>query len=97
MQKDYYVYIITNHTNTTLYIGVTNDIARRMYEHKNKLMGGFSAKYNLCKLVYYEHTEDVYSAINREKQLKRWHREWKINLIKENNPDFNDLSADFIL
>ena len=95
MQKDYYVYIITNHSNTTLYIGVTNNIERRMYEHKNKLLGGFSSKYNLNKLVYYENTGDVYSAINREKQLKRWHREWKINLIKENNPNFDDLSANF--
>jgi len=66
-----------------------------MYEHKNKLLGGFSSKYNLNKLVYYENTGDVYSAINREKQLKRWHREWKINLIKENNPNFDDLSANF--
>ncbi len=92
MNKQYYVYILTNYNETTFYIGVTNDLQRRIYEHKNKLLEGFSAKYNLQKLVYFEITEDVESAIKREKQLKNWHREWKINLIKENNPSFEDLS-----
>ncbi len=95
MLKSYYVYILTNKINTVLYIGVTNDLQRRVYEHKNKLVEGFSAKYNLSKLVYFEETGSIESAINREKQLKRWHRDWKINLIKENNPEFYDLSDDW--
>ena len=95
MLKSYYVYILTNKTNNVLYIGVTNDLERRVYEHKNKLVEGFTAKYNLSKLVYFEETESIESAILREKQLKRWHRDWKINLIKENNPEFNDLSKNW--
>lgn len=91
MSKSYYVYIITNFTNTTLYIGVTNNLARRIYEHKNKLIKGFSSKYNLGKLVYYEETNDIKCALAREKQLKNWHRDWKMNLIKSKNPDFIDL------
>ncbi|HEC97809.1 MAG TPA: GIY-YIG nuclease family protein [Nitrospirae bacterium] len=74
--KQYYVYIITNKSNKVLYIGITNNLRRRMYEHKNKLAEGFSMKYNLDKLVYYEMTEDVQSALTREKQLKNWHRKW---------------------
>jgi putative endonuclease len=69
-----------------LYIGVTNNLERRMYEHKNKMVNGFTKKYYLTKLVYFEATTDVKSAIGREKQLKNWHREWKINLIREFNP-----------
>lgn len=83
MNKQYYVYILTNYNETTFYIGVTNDIKRRMYEHKNKLLDGFSNNYNLNKLVYVETTESIEDAIKREKQLKRWHRDWKINLIKK--------------
>ncbi len=75
-----------------LYIGMTNNLQRRIYEHKNKLVDGFSKKYNLTKLVYYESTVDVASAIKREKQLKNWHRDWKINLIEENNVEWKDLS-----
>ena len=74
-----------------LYIGVTNDLVRRTYEHKNKMIDGFTKKYNLTKLVYYEATTDVRSAIEREKQLKNWHRDWKMNLIKDFNPDWKDL------
>jgi len=83
MKKDrqYYVYILTNKSNKVIYIGVTNDLERRMFEHKNKLVEGFTKRYNLMKLVFYEVTEDVESAISREKQLKNWHRDWKINLI----------------
>lgn len=92
MNKQYYVYILTNYNETTFYIGVTNDIKRRMYEHKNKLLDGFSNNYNLNKLVYVETTESIEDAIKREKQLKRWHRDWKINLIKKTNPEFIDLS-----
>lgn len=88
------VYILTNYLNTTLYIGVTNNLLRRIYEHKTKQNEGFSSKYNLNKLVYFEITESIEEALNREKQLKNWKREWKITLIKENNPEFKDLSYD---
>ena len=90
--NEYYVYIITNKRNTVLYVGVTNDLKRRMYEHKNKLIEGFSKKYNLSKLVYFEQTNDIYTAINREKQLKKWRREKKEWLINQMNPQWDDLS-----
>ena len=92
---DYYVYILSNITNTTLYIGVTNDLKRRLYEHKNKLLPGFTEKYNVNKLVYFEKTTDVKSAIQREKNLKKWNRSWKIDLIKKFNPGFKDLSEEW--
>ena len=84
----YYVYILSNYTNSTLYICVTNDLKRRIYEHKNKLISGFSSKYNVNKLVYFEETTDIKSAIQREKNLKKWKREWKDELIKKNNQAF---------
>ena len=90
--KRYYVYIITNKNNIVLYIGVTDNIIRLIYEHRKKLVRGFSQKYNLNKLIYFEETNDVTVAIKREKQLKIWHRNWKLNLIKNINPDFKDLS-----
>ena len=93
--KQYYIYILTNKTNKVLYIGITNDLIRRIYEHKNKMIGGFTSKYNLVKLVYCETTNDVNAALNREKQLKNWHRDWKINLINQVNPDWKDLSEEF--
>jgi len=83
--------------NTAIYIGVTDDLSRRLYEHKKHLVEGFTAKYNVTKLVYYEITNDVNSAIAREKQLKNWHREWKLNLIREKNPYLKDLSDDLEL
>ena len=92
MENKYYVYIITNRRNNVLYIGVTNNLKRRNYEHREKLISGFSKRYNLKKLVYYESTRDVKTAILREKQLKNWHREWKIRLITEFNPMWKDLS-----
>ena len=92
--KQYYVYILTNKSNEVLYIGVTNDLIRRIFEHKNKLVKGFTEKYNLTKLVYYETTNEIESAIMREKQLKNWHRQWKINLITEFNSRWEDLSDD---
>ena len=95
MNKTYAVYILTNYEETTFYVGVTGNLEKRIWEHKNKVFEGFSKKYNLNKLVYYELTENVDAALNREKQLKRWHRDWKINLIKQMNPEFNDLSADW--
>ncbi len=92
--KEYYVYIITNRVKT-LYIGVTNNLVRRMYEHKKGMIEGFSKRYNLTKLVYYEIYTNVQEAIRREKQLKNWHREWKINLIESLNPGWDDLSKDW--
>ena len=90
--QEYYVYILTNYTDSTLYIGVTNDLRRRLYEHKTKQLPGFINKYNLTKLVYFEKTTDIKSAIQREKNLKKWNRAWKIDLIKKFNPTFEDLS-----
>ncbi len=91
MSKKGYVYILSNNTNNVLYIGVTNDLIRRIYEHKEKIIAGFTQKYNVNKLIYFEIYEDIEQAIIREKQLKNWHRAWKIKLIKEHNPEFNDL------
>lgn len=96
MENNYAVYIMTNYSETTFYIGVTNNLKKRVFEHKNKVVDGFTKKYNINKLVYYELTNSIETAINREKQLKRWHRQWKINLIKEKNPNFNDLSLEWI-
>lgn len=87
----YWLYILTNKLNTTFYIGVTNNLSRRIYEHRNGLVEGFSKNYKLKKLIYFESFPDPINAIRREKQLKNWHRNWKINLIKETNPDFHDL------
>jgi putative endonuclease len=92
--RQYYVYILTNKANKVLYIGVTNDLNRRIFEHKNKLVDGFTKKYNLTKLIYFEATGDIQSAIEREKQLKNLHRDWKINLINGSNPIWKDLSED---
>ncbi len=89
--KNYYVYMMTNKYNTTLYVGVTNDLIRRVYEHKNKLVDGFTKKYNLNKLVYYELTESVESAILREKQIKKYSRAKKEQLIFTSNPEHMDL------
>ena len=94
--KSYFVYIITNYKKTTLYIGVTNDLIRRMYEHGNGLVRGFSKKYQLKYLVYFEETGDVMSAIHREKQLKKWNRAWKEELINEFNPEWKDLSEEWL-
>jgi putative endonuclease len=93
--RQYYVYVLTNKSNKVIYIGVTNNLERRMFEHKNKLVEGFTKRYNLTKLVYYEVTEDVESAIKREKQLKNWHRDWKISLVNQLNPEWEDLSQRF--
>ena len=92
MNKNYYVYIMTNCKNTVLYIGVTNNLERRVYEHKNKLVEGFSKRYNLNKLVYFECSQDIIVAIEREKQLKGWIRSKKISLIESVNPNWNDLA-----
>lgn len=94
MSRTYFVYILTNWDNSVLYIGVTNDLTRRIYEHQNKLIDGFSKKYNLTKLIYFETTENIEAAILREKQLKNWRREKKEFLIKAMNPEWRDLSTD---
>lgn len=91
----YYVYILTNKNNTVLYIGMTNNLIRRLYEHKNKIIKGFTARYNIDKLVYYEITNDVEEAIVREKILKKWNRRKKENLINISNPNWEDLSVSF--
>ncbi len=92
--RQYFVYIMTNRYHTVFYTGATNDLYRRILEHKKKRIRGFTARYNIVKLVYYEATDDVYAAIAREKQLKNWHRKWKMNLIRANNPMFADLSRE---
>lgn len=93
---NYYVYIVCSQKNGTLYIGVTNDITRRIYEHKNKMVSGFTEKYGIDKLVYMETYTDIKEAIQREKRLKKWNRAWKIRLIKETNPEWKDLSECFV-
>ena len=94
MSKRGYVYILTNNHNTTLYTGVTNDLMRRTAEHKLHINKCFTSKYKTEKLVYYEIIEGFYKAIQREKQLKNWHREWKEALINDFNPEWKDLSED---
>ncbi|MEO6523975.1 MAG: GIY-YIG nuclease family protein [Mucilaginibacter sp.] len=89
--KQAYVYIMTNQYRTTFYIGVTNDIAVRVWQHLNEGGSKFVKRYHCFDLVYYEHHMRVTDAIDREKQLKNWHRDWKINLIKTTNPDMRDL------
>jgi putative endonuclease len=91
MEKGGYVYIATNRSGT-LYIGVTNNLQRRMWEHKQKIGSKFAAKYNITRLVYFEQSADIRDAIAREKQLKRWRREKKLWLIERDNSEWNDLS-----
>jgi len=85
------VYILASKRNGTLYIGVTSDLAQRIWQHKNDVFEGFTKKYGVHLLVYFEQHEDMENAIIREKRLKKWNREWKIRLIEENNPNWNDL------
>ena len=92
--KRYYVYIMTN-GKRTLYVGVTNNLVRRVYEHKYKLVEGFTEKYNLIYLAYYDETTDVMSAIEREKQIKGWRRSKKIELVESVNPKWKDLAMDW--
>ncbi len=91
----YYVYILASKRNGTLYIGVTNDLQRRLYEHKAGLIDGFTKKYGVDMLVHFEETNDIHVAIQREKQLKKWNRAWKIRLIEETNPGWKDLSLEW--
>ena len=91
----YYVYMMTNWNNKVLYTGITSDLERRVYEHKNKLVAGFTQKYNVTKLVYYAETTDVMAAIEREKQIKGWTRQKKNELVETMNPEWEDLSSIF--
>jgi putative endonuclease len=88
--KQHFVYILASNRNGTIYIGVTSDLIRRVYEHKNNLIPGFTAKYNVHHLVYYELYDNIETAIRREKQIKKWNRRWKLNLIEAENPSWND-------
>jgi putative endonuclease len=90
--KTYFVYILGSQKNGTLYIGVTSDLPRRIYEHQNKITKGFTSKYNVVYLVHVEQFDDICNAIAREKLLKQWNRQWKIDLIESKNPMWDDLS-----
>ena len=95
--KQYYVYIITNKFNSTLYTGITSDLVKRIYEHKYGVIDSFASKYKLAKLVYYETHEEINEAIKKEKQLKRWHKEWKVELIEKANSHWDDLYYEIVL
>jgi putative endonuclease len=94
--KDYYVYILASKRNGTLYIGVTNDLVRRVYEHRQELVPGFTKTYHIHMLVYYEQGGEIDSVIKREKQLKSWNRKWKLALIEKENPEWKDLWYEII-
>jgi putative endonuclease len=87
----YYVYILASRKDGAIYVGITNDIVRRVYEHRTKVIQGFTSKYNITRLVWFEIYEDPISAISREKELKKWKRVWKVQLIEAQNPQWNDL------
>ena len=93
--KQYYIYILASKRSGTLYIGATSNLIKRVWQHKNKLINGFTKKYNIDKLVYFEITDDIRSAILREKRIKKWNRQWKIELIKKNNLEWKDLYESF--
>ncbi len=93
---DYFVYILASARNGTLYVGVTSDLIRRVWQHKEKCVSGFTSQYNVNLLVYYEVHDSVEVAIKREKQLKAWRRKWKMDLIEEKNPNWNDLYQEII-
>lgn len=95
MSRQYYTYIMANKWNTVMYIGITSNLEGRVYQHKIKEMKGFTSRYNVNKLVYYEEYGDVYEAIAREKQLKNWKRQWKVGLIQRENPEYIDLAYDW--
>jgi putative endonuclease len=96
MARLYYVYMMASKKDGVIYIGVTNDLVRRVYEHRNNLIDGFTKKYFVHRLVYYEQTTDIRCAIEREKSLKAWKRAWKVNLIESVNPDWTDLYNDLV-
>ena len=94
MEKAFYVYLLASQQNGTLYTGVTSDLVKRVWEHREEVVEGFTSKYGVKDLVWFEVHDNALSAITREKQLKKWNREWKINLIQQENPTWRDLYAD---
>jgi putative endonuclease len=96
MRRQYFVYILTNQAYGTLYVGVTNDLVGRIWEHRCKAVKGFTQEHGLDRLVWYEIHEDPYEAITREKRIKKWNRDWKVNLIQRMNPGWNDLYEAFM-
>lgn len=96
MKENFYVYILASKKNGTLYVGVTSDPIKRLYEHKQNLVPGFTSKYQVHDLVFYEMHTNAESALQRERQIKKWNRPWKINLIEKSNPDWKDLYNDWI-
>ncbi|MGD0779308.1 MAG: GIY-YIG nuclease family protein [Dehalococcoidales bacterium] len=94
--KSGYVYILASKRNGTLYIGVTSDLIKRVYEHKNDFVDGFAKKYKVHSLVYYKQCDDIESAISEEKRLKKWNRKWKLELIEKENPRWKDLYEDLL-
>ena len=96
LTRSYYVYLLASRRRGTLYVGVTNDLSKRVWQHKQDLVEGFTSKHGVKTLVWYEQTESIESAIAREKQIKKWNRAWKIGLIEANNPDWKDLYEDVV-
>jgi putative endonuclease len=96
MEKEFYVYILANKRNGTLYPGVSSDLIKRIWQHKNELLEGFTKKYTVKNLVYYEVHNNIENALNREKRIKKWRRAWKLKLIEENNPEWQDLYGGII-
>jgi putative endonuclease len=96
MTKTFYVYILASRKDGTLYLGVTANLVRRIYEHKEKLQPGFTARYDIRRLVWFEVYEDAANAISREKEIKKWRRGWKVALIEKNNPEWKDLYPEIV-
>jgi putative endonuclease len=94
--NSFYVYILASRKNGTLYVGVTSDLVRRVYDHRSNAIEGFTKKYSVHTLVYYEPYTDVHDALTREKRLKKWKRQWKLNLIESTNPDWKDLYSQIV-
>lgn len=93
--KRYFVYVLTNKNNKIFYVGMTSDLEKRIWEHKNRMVDGFTEKYNLKKLVWFGEGVDVNEIIRKEKQIKKWNKEWKKNLVEKSNPEWKDLSLGF--
>lgn len=96
MREAFYVYILATRKDGPIYVGVTSDLHRRVYEHKTHAVRGYTARYNVDRLVYWELFDNPEAAIHREKQLKRWRREWKVALIERENPEWRDLALEFV-
>ena len=96
MEREFYVYIMTNRPYGTLYVGITNDLVRRAWEHREGMVDGFTKEHGLHRLVWYEAHDTAYDAITREKLIKKWHRDWKVNLIQRLNPDWDDLFEEIV-